>query len=135
MSIQKIGVVGTVVYDEIHALNQPVCASWGGLSYCFLTLAAIAPEIKVIPVVNMGRDLYNQALNDFKSMPNIDTSCIYPVSDKTNRVILRYYSNEERVEIQKGQMPPLTSKQIEPILDCDLIIVNFISGKDIEQNA
>lgn len=126
-----IAVIGTLVHDEIHPLDGAVCESWGGLAYAFLTLATIAPDVRVVPVVNMGRDRYAQALSDFKAYPNIDPRCIYAACDKTNHVTLRYHSREERIEIQDGQVPPLTFEQVAPILDSDLILMNFISGTDM----
>ncbi len=131
----KIALIGTLVYDEIQPLSGPVVQSWGGLAYAFLTLAAIAPELTVLPIVNMGKDLHEQAIRDFSVWPNIDPAGLYPVSAQTNRVTLRYTSEAERVEVQHAMQPHLTFAQAKIALACDLILVNFISGTDMEMAA
>jgi sugar/nucleoside kinase (ribokinase family) len=89
------------------------------------------PGTIILPVVNLGRDVEKPVRAILSRYEQVTVEGVRVVPERNNRVVLRYTTGSEREEIQQGGLPPLTFKQIEPFLDADVLLVNFISGSDL----
>jgi hypothetical protein len=126
----RIGVIGTINRDTIHRADGSTVTSWGGLLYNLKYLAEQGRGV-VIPAVNAGRDRYGQIIAILRGFPRIDRSLVRPVAAVNNHCFLHYADQAHKCELLAGGVPPLTWQQVKPLLTADLILVNFISGRDI----
>jgi sugar/nucleoside kinase (ribokinase family) len=133
----RLGVLGTMVWDRIHARDGragPV-EEWGGISYALAAAAAAAPSgTTIVPVVRAGSDLAEQAFRFFRGLPQLDTETgVRVVDEPNNRVELRYFDRERRAERLTGGVGPWSWPELEPIVSgLDALYINFISGFELE---
>jgi hypothetical protein len=130
----EIGVVGTINRDTIYQPGGGKVESWGGLLYNLKYLCESRAS-RVIPVVNVGRDSFRPIMDILNRFPDLDSTYIEKVPDKNNHCFLHYHNQSHKCEILKGGVPRLTFGRIKPLLPCSLVLVNFISGPDVELAA
>jgi sugar/nucleoside kinase (ribokinase family) len=128
-----LGVVGTMVWDRIHArdVRQTPVEEWGGIAYALSAAAAACPPgWSIVPIVKIGRDLEEEAFRFLRRLPGLDlVTGVRVVPEPNNRVELRYQDRERRCEQMSGGVPPWTFAELEPILPrLDALYINFISG-------
>ena len=132
----KIAVIGTLCWDKIICPDQGVFESFGGIAYTVLTLASLLEsKAEIIPVCNVGKDRFEEAVNLFKKNPGLNLAGLAPVEQKNNSVKLTYYDTQNREEILEGRVPSLKFEQVQLFLSSDYFLVNFISGWDLEYEA
>jgi hypothetical protein len=133
----KIGVLGTMVWDRIHARDIRVAPveEWGGIAYALAGVTAAAPDTWTIrPLIRVGSDLAERAFHFFHSLPRLSLGDgIRVVPEPNNRVELRYIDRERRAERLTGHIGPWTWAELEPhIRDLDALYINFISGFELD---
>jgi sugar/nucleoside kinase (ribokinase family) len=133
----RLGVLGTMVWDRIHARDgraEPV-EEWGGISYAIAAATAAAPrEATLVPIVRVGADLAERAYRFLRPLPGLDLDAgVRVVDEPNNRVELRYIDRERRAERLTGGVGPWTWAELQPIIsDLDALYINFISGFELE---
>jgi sugar/nucleoside kinase (ribokinase family) len=128
----KIAVIGTINKDTIIFPNGKKTESFGGILYNILALSYLGGEdVKIYPVCNLGYDVYNQVTSRLKNCDNVNLSGIRKVNCKNNHAFLSINRKNQREEILKNRVPPLTFSQTKPFLKTDVMLVNFISGFDL----
>ena len=126
----KIGVIGTINRDTIYRHDGSAVESWGGLLYSIKYLCdETAGEI--VPVVKIGKDACDPIMSILSRFPRIDLTHIHRVPEKNNHCFLHYHDQSHKCEFLKGGVPPLIFSRLRPLRECDLVIVNFISGSDV----
>jgi sugar/nucleoside kinase (ribokinase family) len=136
----RLGVLGTMVWDRIHARDgraEPI-EEWGGISYSLAAASAAAPaDATVVPIIRVGRDLADRAFDFFRTLPRFDLHAgVRVVDEPNNRVELRYHDRERRVETLTGGVGPWLWSELQPIVqDLDALYINFISGFELELQA
>ncbi|MDH4223668.1 MAG: PfkB family carbohydrate kinase [candidate division Zixibacteria bacterium] len=132
MKKARLTIIGTINQDSIRLPSGRLRRSYGGILYNILPLAQLAPESLIIsPVCNLGYNIYNRIVTYLRVFKNINLKGINKVSVKNNHVYLYYSQRWNKTETLKYLVPEIEFSQIEPFLDSDLILVNFISGFDI----
>ena len=132
----RIAVIGTLCWDRIIRPDKTVTESFGGIAYTILTLASLLEsKAQIIPIGNIGQDRFSDAVDLFKQSPDVKLNGLSQVEEKNNAVTLIYNDSQTREEILEGGVPSLRLEQVEPFLDADYILINFISGWDIELEA
>lgn len=126
----NIGLVGTINRDTIYRPDGSAVESWGGLLYSIKYLCDESVG-DIVPTVNLGNDAHDPVMAILSRFRRVDTSHIREVSDKNNHCFLHYHNESHKCEILKGGVPQLTFGRLRPLLDCDLVMVNFISGADV----
>lgn len=128
----NVAVIGTINRDTIYPFTGPKMESYGGILYNIIALATLKPSnMTLLPICNLGEDVHEPVFQRITQFQNIDTRGIRIVRQKNNHAVLRYISPNERTEYLENRVPPLTFRQLECALDCDFILVNFISGFDM----
>ncbi len=129
----KIAVLGTITRDTVIYPDGRKNESFGGILYNVLALSYLGKRnVEICPVCNLGYNIYDTVLGILKKLKNVEIKGIKKVKTKNNHNFLYYDENNNREEISKNAVPQLTYSQVKPILDSDVILVNFISGKDID---
>ncbi len=133
----EIGVVGTFIRDTIITLDDRKIESIGGLYHTSAYLAGLAPAGTVIrPVCHLGRDFYEtvqRALQAFAADLRFDL--MQTAACDNTAVTLIYRSAETRDEITTPPMPPVTAAQMRGLIGLDAVLINLITGQDIELEA
>ena len=137
MTAYRLGVLGSMVWDRIHARDGrslPV-EEWGGITYALAAAAAARPaDWTVVPIIKVGRDLSEPAYRFLGTLAGFDLDAgIRVVDAPNNRVELRYQDSERRTERLTGGVPPWTWAELEPIVrNIDALYINFISGFELD---
>jgi sugar/nucleoside kinase (ribokinase family) len=138
--VPRLGVLGSLVWDRIHARDRrsvPV-EEWGGIAYALAGAAAALPDgWTIVPIIRIGRDLRDPALEFLKTLPGADLETgLRLVREPNNRVELRYHDRERRFERMTGGVPPWPYPELEAILGTlDALYVNFISGFEMSRET
>jgi sugar/nucleoside kinase (ribokinase family) len=128
----KIVVIGTINKDTIVFPNGKKTESFGGILYNILALSYLGgADVKIYPVCNLGYDVYSQVTSRLKNCDNVDLGGIKKVNCENNHAFLLINQDNQREEILKNKVPPLSFSQIKPFLKTDVMLVNFISGFDL----
>ncbi len=130
---RRIGVIGTLVWDEIHGRDPltPAVQEWGGIAYALAGLdAALPSDWEMVPLIKVGRDLAVEAARHLESLERRAPAARFvEVPFDNNRVTLRYEDGARRAERMSGAVPGWTWEELGPMVaDLDAIYVNFISG-------
>ena len=137
MRQRRLGVLGTMVWDRIHARDgraAPV-EEWGGLSYALAGAAAARPEgWTVVPILKLGADLEEAGFRFLRALPGFELGRgVRTVPEPNNRVELRYVDRERRTERLTGGVQPWRWEELWPIVEgLDALYINFISGFELD---
>ena len=128
----KISVVGTINKDTILSLEGVKTESLGGIIYNTIALAVLCPDDTIIPVAYYGTDCADGLMSLLTGFSNIDLSRMVEWKNRCNENLLRYVSSDSREEILKIGVPSIDSNMLKICSSSDFVLVNFISGFDME---
>lgn len=129
---KTVAVAGTVCLDEIRHPGKPPVNGFGGLFYPIITLAQLLGDRdRIIPLCRIGEADYDGIIAQFDSYRSIDLNHIKAVPGRNNSVILDYISDFERQEYSINIPPPILIDDLIPVLDSDILLINFISGREM----
>lgn len=129
----RVGVLGALVWDEIHGRNPlvPAVEEWGGIAYALAGMdAALPSDWELVPLIKIGDDLAGPGTEFLATLERLTPGgrCV-TVPVPNNRVTLRYLDTVRRCERMSGGVPPWTWPELGPMVrDLDALYVNFISG-------
>jgi sugar/nucleoside kinase (ribokinase family) len=128
----KVGIIGTINRDTIRLAEGTIKEGWGGILYNIATLSdLIGGTAEIYPVCNVGRDHYSSILQILNRLRGVHVDYIRKVPENNNHCHLTYLPDGEKTEILSGGVKRLTYADLHPLLDCDIILVNYISGRDL----
>lgn len=128
----RVGVIGTVIDDTIHSATGEVVHALGGVLYTILPLRAFLPEdVEIVPVLHVGRDIYERVIGVLEPLPNLSTAHIGREECDNNRVELFYRGNGDRTEVATGRVSPIRLEEVTGLGPVDALILNFISGWEL----
>jgi sugar/nucleoside kinase (ribokinase family) len=134
---QRIGVIGSFIRDTIVTLDGKTVDSLGGLYHSMVYLAHLVDaDTEIQPLCHVGEDFYSTVctvLASFKK--NIFFNNLYRVPQPNTQVKLIYRTKETRDEVTTTPMPPITSTEIAAVAACEAVLINLISGPDVELEA
>ena len=111
----RLGVLGTLVWDTIHARDvgrrEPV-EEWGGIAYALAAFEAAAGENwSMFPIIKIGADLRSAADRFLATLTRIDSADgVRTVPEPNNRVELHYQDSARRCEsaLLRASLPRLS---------------------------
>lgn len=130
-------VIGEPCVDVVKKVNGETFNSYGGILYSVITLSILSGKNdRVIPVMNIGDDEFDNITGILKKYPNISLAGIQKVSHPTRRVFLDYnlYNTDRKARFEYSTDPTyaISFDFIKQFLgDTDAILVNMVSGVDI----
>ena len=128
----RIGIIGTINRDSISLPDGRQKEGWGGILYNIVALSSLTGhKVDIVPVCNVGQDCHKRIMSILKALPGIVTDHVRKVPEKNNHCFLTYTDAENKHEILKGGVRRLTYDDVRHLLDCDVILLNYISGRDI----
>jgi len=133
---RAIGIVGTFIRDTIVPLSGEPVESIGGLYHTSAYLAHLSPGKREVRVVcNLGEDFYGVVCDALGRFHNFRLHEVKRIPMANTQVQLVYRGLETRDEITSAPMPPITETEVDSLLDCEAVLINLITGQDIELSA
>ncbi len=131
----KIAILGTIVYDEIVTHRGERKQSFGGITYNVAALESLIDgATTLVPIAQVGYDRYEDVLSLYRTYRGVVTDGLRRMPDGKNaHVQLVYTSVTARTEHMENVPPPLAPEQIELAAKCDAILVNFITGREMDR--
>ena len=128
----RIGIIGLINHDTIFMTGGRQIEDLGGILYNTTVMADLVGDSdRVYPISRIGADCYRDMRRILASRPGVDTMGIALAAEGTSRNQIRYDEDMEKVEQLTNHVGPIPFEQIEPFLDLDALLVNFIVGDDI----
>ena len=130
MTPLKIAVLGSINEDFIIHEGQ-VKHSFGGILYNLTALSILLPDSLIWPVAFLGTNVWPRVRSITRGLKNIHWDKTQKLKTASNRVQLFYPPKGEKQEMLKHPVPRLTWANLEPALEADVLLLNFISGWEI----
>ncbi len=132
----RLGVIGTINRDSVTLPDGTIRHGWGGILFNLKGLSeAIGREAGIYPACRVGADCFGTIQRILKSVPGVGLDYVHKVFFSNNHCHLTYHSEEDKTEILEGGVGWLAFEDIRGLLDCDIVLMNFISGSDIHINS
>lgn len=130
----QVAIIGIVNHDTIRMAGGEELQDLGGILYNAAVLANLMDVADTIhPISRIGQDCYDWLARLLAPYPNVDLSGIALALEGTSRNTIRYDAALEKVERLINRLAPISFSQIEPFLDSDALLINFIVGNDIDR--
>lgn len=130
-SFGSLAIIGTINRDSIHLPSGKITESFGGILYNVLTAALINPRIQLFPVCNIGYDIYARIVSYLQPFSSVRTEYLQKASQTNNHAHLYHDQSGNMREQLSGNLPRLKWEQVMAILNCQIILLNFISGREL----
>ena len=128
----RIAIIGIINHDTIRMSNGQELQDLGGILYNTAVLANLVDESTTLyPISKIGEDCHALMRRILDPYPNVDPVGIVIAPEGTSRNNISYDGKLEKVERLTNHITPISFAQIQPFLDCDAILINFIIGDDI----
>ncbi len=132
----KIAVAGCINRDTIKHPGRPPVRGFGGTLYNIFGLSLLLGDrAEILPVCNIGHDVSRPVLNLLSRLGNVDTANVRVVPGPNNHCRMTYRNNDDRDEVFTGFVPAISQDQLMHVADCDIALINFISGRDLTLRA
>jgi sugar/nucleoside kinase (ribokinase family) len=123
-----VTVVGSITKDFIWHQGERVRTSLGGLLYNTIALAALMPDATVVPVANVGRDIFGKVTNLLSHYPNVTLESVRRVDKQNVRCYLDFVSG---THFNDGNIVSITAADLEKSLNPDIILLTFPTGLEM----
>jgi sugar/nucleoside kinase (ribokinase family) len=131
----NIAVIGHLVWDRIIQVDGSRVEDFGGIAYNLAAIGAMVNVIgspvnltRVLPVCNVGFDLFDMARTFFSRFSAIDFSLVRKISRKNIFHELKYDTKGYRREYNTGSMPKIRPSLFKDCSRIDVALVNHIGG-------
>ncbi len=128
----RVGIIGLINHDTIFMADGRRIQDLGGILYNITVMADLVGEgDELFPISRIGAECYDAMRAILDPRPAVSTRGVTLSRTGTSRNRIRYDEDMEKVEQLTNHVAPIPLEQIEPFLDLDALLVNFIVGDDI----
>ncbi len=128
----RIGIIGLINHDTIFMAGGRRIQDLGGILYNTTVMAdLVGVGDELFPISRIGADCYDAMRAILDPRPAVNTRGISLSPTGTSRNRIRYDEDLEKIEQLTNHVGAISLEQIEPFLDLDALLVNFIVGDDI----
>ncbi|MDE2726461.1 MAG: PfkB family carbohydrate kinase [Gemmatimonadota bacterium] len=128
----RIGIIGLINHDTIFMTGGRRIQDLGGILYNTTVMADLVGDGDgLFPISRIGADCYADMRAILDPRPAVNNRGVRVSPTGTSRNRIRYDEDMEKVEQLTNHIGPIPFEQIEPFLDLDALLVNFIVGDDI----
>lgn len=123
-------VIGSITKDTIYHPGRAPRTGLGGIMYSTFALAALCEGEAVVPLANVGDDVYEDVIHTLSPFRDVRIHGIQRVEeDNIHCHILAV--GDYGVQYDEGMAIPLTFAQLSRFRDADYAIVNYTAGQDL----
>lgn len=132
-----VAVVGTVNHDVIVNPDGRVHDSLGGILYNAIPLAALleGTGVRVRTFGRLGKEHRAEAAARLAPFPAASAQDLIVDANGTNLSRLDYRGGADRVETVEMRVAPLSASDLAPVAAGAAVLVNMISGRDVEREV
>ncbi|HYA21911.1 MAG TPA: PfkB family carbohydrate kinase [Thermoproteota archaeon] len=127
-SNRTVTVVGSITKDFIWRQGEKVRMSLGGILYNTIALSALMPNAVVVPVANVGRDIFDDCIKLLSRFANVSLDGIRQVDKQNPRCYLNFVSGKH---FNDGSVVPVTLANLKKFLSADIIMMTFPTGHEM----
>ena len=128
----RIGIIGLINHDTIYMAGGRRIQDLGGILYNTTVMADLVDEGDALyPISRIGADCFDAMRAILDPRPAVSTRGISLSPAGTSRNRIRYDEDLEKIEQLTNHVGSISLEQIEPFLDLDALLVNFIVGDDV----
>lgn len=128
----KIAVLGPIPYDHITTSKGRIIEKYGCVTHPAIALARLLEgKGEVYPVTHIRKQDLEAVQEVFAPYSNIQMQAIYTDLDQGAVIELRFIDQNNRLEKQTAFMPPISPKDVEEVLDCDIFVCVPISDYEV----
>lgn len=128
----RVGIIGLINHDTIFMAGGRRVQDLGGILYNTTVMADLVGEgDRLYPISLIGADCYDAMRAILDPRPAVSRRGVSVSRAGTSRNQIRYDEDMEKVERLTNHIGPIPLEQIEPFLDLDALLINFIVGDDI----
>jgi len=132
----KIAVIGSWIIDDITTHRGEKREGFGGVIHNIIALLSLFEnDVSIHPFTVAGNDYYEQIKELLTQYENVDPGGLILRPGVTAHSTLVYTSINWREERGLDLMKPFSFKQLEPCLDSDVILMNFVSGTECDRET
>ena len=129
----KLLLLGHLCIDRENPAGGPPRERWGGIANSVAALGALAGTgDTVLPVCGVGAEDEKKFLEWLGRCPAVDPSGVFTLAGPTNRIDVFEKENGVRVACTGEIAPPIPFERIRKFLSADGLLVNMVSGSDIQ---
>lgn len=120
-------------YDQIVTHDGRRKESFGGITYNMTALSGIRDaNTTILPIAKVGANRFEEVCALAGSVPGVEVNGLVRIEQPLTEVDLTYESISRRQELMRYVAPPLGIEDLAPALDSDAVLVNFITGREID---
>jgi hypothetical protein len=135
-SQKTVAIIGGINRDEVRGLDGRLIRGWGGILFNIAALRKFGPRtMTILPIAYLGRDARRRVGRWVRALPQVDLGALIPLEQRSNVCRMQYHSPTDRRESLHHVVPALKFTDIRAACRADLILVNFISGRDVTLRA
>jgi len=124
----SVTVAGSITKDFIWRPGKRLRISLGGLLYNTVALSALMPDATVVPVANVGKDVFNDVAKLLSHFTNVSLEGMRRVDRRNARCYLNF---ESGTHSNDGSVVPITLADLERFLDADIVMLTFPTGHEM----
>lgn len=127
-----IAVVGCINRDTVRRPGKREINGLGGTLYNIFGLSRLLDRhVTIMPVCNVGSDVYDDAIRLLVKLDDVRTGLIRRTPFENNHCVMTYSSDSDRSEIFTGFVPAISYEHLLRVIDATIVLINFISGRDM----
>ena len=120
---KKVAVLGPIPFDHITTSRGQVIVKYGCVTHPAIALAKLlADQGTVFPVTHIRKQDVDGVREILSAYPNMDLRAVYSDLDQGDVIQLHFVDQNNRLEKQMAFMPPISPKDVEPIIDSDIFV-------------
>lgn len=129
----NILLIGHCAIDAFFLASGTTEERFGGVVNGVRALGGrLEPKDRVIPVCGVGAPDHERLLSVLGEIPGVDSSGIFTTAGPTNRVEYYPAGPEAVAACAKSIAPPIPFERVKPFLNTGGVLVNMVSGNDLE---
>ncbi len=132
----KIAVLGPIPRDTITTHHGEVIEKYGCVTHTAIAISNLLGDRGTVYPVTHVRKADKGPIDELLgAYSNINTEYVYDYSDRGDVIHLTFLDQNKREEKQTAFMPPISTKDIEPLLDCDVFVCVPVTDFEVPLNT
>ena len=128
----KIAILGPIPFDHITTSRGQVIVKYGCVTHPAIAVAKLLNgKGTVIPVTHIRKEDADEVQQILGHYSNMDLRAVYTEMNQGDVIQLRFVDQNNRLEKQTAFMPPISPKDVEPIIDSDIFVGVPISDYEV----
>ena len=132
----KIAILGPIPYDHITTSRGQEIIKYGCVTHPAIALAKLLDDQGIVfPVTHLRKKDEHSVAELLSTYANLDLRAIYTDQNQGDVIQLRFIDQNNRLEKQTAFMPPISPRDLDAVMDCDIFVGVPISDYEVPLEA